>query len=243
MRIAELLQHNGLLDKEKYSDTVVLTQELLGETLPYTTVNTIIQGKPQVIFKDHFIEVFRQALSTGCMARMSYEEEVLLYAFIKYQNMLLEYINVYDIVDMRFDSDHIKKFMETHNLIDDSSGTATSKIATWLEDNQALVSQFQAITDILKDSNTTTYLNIQLPEDVDNNTLAYTLNCSSDYEVQELLNTVQDYVEAYIYKNLLSSDLHVIQQLEAWLNDELACKPHPQLNECFDATHSWNSCS
>jgi hypothetical protein len=208
--IASLLNSNGVFDKVKYGEALVDTKELLGETLPYTLVSNIIKDKPTVIFNDHFLETFRQAMTTGCMTRMSHEEENLLYAFIEYQDILYKYIEVFDEVDMRFDAVKITDFINENNLVDTliegTVSTGMSKIFKWLSDIEDDIKNF----------------------------------ANQDKEYQELIH---NYVEAYIYKSMLSTDLHIIHQLEIWLNDELACRPHPELNECYDATHTWNSCN
>jgi hypothetical protein len=73
-----------------YTDNTVLTtaisnsKEVFGENTPYILENRL-EG-PIVIFNDHFIRTLREALSTGCMAKMSAKEVSLFREFVRYQN-------------------------------------------------------------------------------------------------------------------------------------------------------------
>jgi len=57
---------------------------VFGENTPYT-IETKITGKT-ILFNTHFITTIREALTTGCMAKMSGDEELLFLEFISYQN-------------------------------------------------------------------------------------------------------------------------------------------------------------
>ncbi len=116
---------------DRITQAIFITKEVFGESDPYTT-ETRLDGDV-IIFDDHFITVFREALTTGCMAKMNAGETALFWEFIEYQNGASE-------------------------------------------------------RDITRGSNS------------------------------------------------------VMDSLDQWLTDEIACVPHPVLNSCFDApTHTWTS--
>jgi len=69
---------------DRVTAAVFLTKELFGESDPYV-VETRLDGKV-IIFNKHFIEVTREAMTTGCMAKMNASETTLFRDFIEYQN-------------------------------------------------------------------------------------------------------------------------------------------------------------
>lgn len=79
-----------LNDFEFFSDTkkidvaVADAKQTFGENTPYV-IETKITGKT-ILFNTHFITTIREALTTGCMAKMSSNEELLFLDFISYQN-------------------------------------------------------------------------------------------------------------------------------------------------------------
>jgi len=77
----------------KSNAAISSSKQLFGENVPYT-IERKITGKV-VIFNDHFIRTAREAMSTGCMAKMNMTETNLFLRFIEFQNN-----NVYrDITD------------------------------------------------------------------------------------------------------------------------------------------------
>jgi len=71
-------------DAERMTVAVYDAKEIFGENAPYTT-ELKADGKV-VIFNTHFITCLREALSTGCMAKMDTEEEIVFQQFVKYQS-------------------------------------------------------------------------------------------------------------------------------------------------------------
>jgi len=74
---------------------IAIAKELLGESLPYT-IEKRLDGDV-VIFNDHFINTFLEALTTGCIAKMNEKEKNILFKYIKYQNNLLNGVTDIDV--------------------------------------------------------------------------------------------------------------------------------------------------
>jgi len=68
---------------ESAEAAVVAAKELFGENDPYI-VERFLGGKV-IIFNIHFITTVREAMTTGCMAKMNTAEENLFTKFIRYQ--------------------------------------------------------------------------------------------------------------------------------------------------------------
>ena len=62
---------------------------IFGEDTPYTKVELL--ASTQIIFKPHFEGCVRQAMSTGCIARMSEPELVLFREFMVWQQWLTDH--------------------------------------------------------------------------------------------------------------------------------------------------------
>ena len=67
------------------NDTIKFGKEILGEHKPYS-VRKDIAGVDIILFNTHFIGCMRQALTDGCVARMSRSELKFWYEFVAYQN-------------------------------------------------------------------------------------------------------------------------------------------------------------
>jgi hypothetical protein len=66
-------------------DGILFGKELLGEHRPYT-VRTDIAGEDVILFNTHFVNCMRQALTDGCVDRMSKLELRFWKEFVAYQN-------------------------------------------------------------------------------------------------------------------------------------------------------------
>jgi len=71
-------------NSEKQNASIYSAKELFGENRPYEIERTI-QGKV-IVFNEHFIRTAREAMSTGCMAKMNMAETDLFLRFVEYQN-------------------------------------------------------------------------------------------------------------------------------------------------------------
>ena len=71
-------------DVEKMDRAIYKTKELFGESEPFV-IEKRLDGSV-VIFSVHFITTAREAMSTGCMAKMDEIETLLFEKFIRYQN-------------------------------------------------------------------------------------------------------------------------------------------------------------
>lgn len=69
---------------EKQNASIYDAKELFGENVPYI-VERRITGKV-IVFNDHFIRTAREAMSTGCMAKMNMAETDLFIKFVEYQD-------------------------------------------------------------------------------------------------------------------------------------------------------------
>ena len=67
------------------NDGLKFSKELLGEHYPYS-IRKDIAGEDIILFNVHFINCMRQALTDGCVARMSRHELKFWYEFVAYQN-------------------------------------------------------------------------------------------------------------------------------------------------------------
>lgn len=59
-------------------------KEIFGENLPYV-IEKRVDGRT-VIFNDHFIRTTREALSTGCLAKMNSMEVLLFEKWVAFEN-------------------------------------------------------------------------------------------------------------------------------------------------------------
>ena len=71
-------------DPNKVTAAIADAKELFGENTPYTVEHRM--DETVVVFNPHTISTIREALSTGCMAKMNAAEEELFIKFIDYQN-------------------------------------------------------------------------------------------------------------------------------------------------------------
>lgn len=71
-------------DNQELQDSVYDAKELFGENTPYR-IELRMSGNV-TIFNDHFIRTAREALTNGCMAKMSTVESALFIRFVEYQN-------------------------------------------------------------------------------------------------------------------------------------------------------------
>ena len=90
MVLMTLTQLTTLSDKSTYKeltidDGILFSKELLGEHKPYS-VRIDIAGNDIILFNTHFINCMRQALTDGCVARMSKSELKFWLEFVSYQN-------------------------------------------------------------------------------------------------------------------------------------------------------------
>jgi len=79
-----LSDYNLFLDNTTMNEAVFAAKELFGENVPYT-IEQRLEGAV-IIFDTHFMETLREALSSGCMAKMNSNEEELFIRFVEYQN-------------------------------------------------------------------------------------------------------------------------------------------------------------
>ena len=59
-------------------------KEIFGENIPYVTEDRV--GGRVIIFNDHFLETVREALTTGCVARMNASELLVFNDFVRYED-------------------------------------------------------------------------------------------------------------------------------------------------------------
>ena len=59
-------------------------KEVFGENVPYIIEKRL--GGKVIIFNDHFIRTAREAMTTGCMAKMNEQEVLLFERFVKYED-------------------------------------------------------------------------------------------------------------------------------------------------------------
>ena len=81
----EILNYESDERELTIGDCVLVGKELLGEHKPYS-VRLDIAGVKIILFNIHFINCMRQALTDGCVARMSKSELKFWYEFVAYQN-------------------------------------------------------------------------------------------------------------------------------------------------------------
>ena len=82
-----MLLRNGnyyLQDSEITDKSIANAKQLFGENLPYVIEHRF--GEKIHIFNGHFIQTLREALTTGCMAKMNNAEVTLTRKFVEYQN-------------------------------------------------------------------------------------------------------------------------------------------------------------
>lgn len=60
-------------------------KELFGSHMPYS-IRKDIAGEDVILFNAHYVGCMRQALTDGCVARMSKHELKFWYEFVEYQN-------------------------------------------------------------------------------------------------------------------------------------------------------------
>ena len=77
------------------NDGIIITRGLFGESVAFTIEKTI--NGDVIIFGDKFINKFLEALSTGCIAKMGPAEKELLFAYIRYENGILNRITDYSV--------------------------------------------------------------------------------------------------------------------------------------------------
>jgi len=87
MTLAQITTLNSISSKKELTvnDGIALGKELLGEHTPYS-IRKDIAGVDIILFNTHFINCMRQALTDGCVARMSKAELKFWYEFVAYQN-------------------------------------------------------------------------------------------------------------------------------------------------------------
>ena len=51
------------------------------------------------------------------------------------------------------------------------------------------------------------------------------------------------YQNGSMYRDITKSDNEVVKALDEWLMDDLNCKSHPVVNECYDAEFTYSGCS
>ncbi len=71
-------------DSTKMDLAVADSKELFAENLPYETERRLTGTV--IIFSDHFIQTTREAITTGCIAKMSSEEEEVFFGWVQYEN-------------------------------------------------------------------------------------------------------------------------------------------------------------
>lgn len=81
----EILNYESDERELTIGDCVLVGKELLGEHKPYS-IRLDIAGVKIILFNIHFINCMRQALTDGCVARMSKSELKFWYEFVAYQN-------------------------------------------------------------------------------------------------------------------------------------------------------------
>ncbi len=64
-------------------DTIVIAKDLLGENYPYS-VQQNIDGDDIIVFRPHFQEMLRIAISDGCIDRMSIYERTFWFEYLAY---------------------------------------------------------------------------------------------------------------------------------------------------------------
>ena len=76
------MRNNTLADKVLYS-----TKEIFGESEPYVVEYRL--GGKIIIFSEHFIRTAREAMTSGCMAKMSDSEVLLFNKWVEYENKVV----------------------------------------------------------------------------------------------------------------------------------------------------------
>ncbi len=71
-------------DDVKVDTGIYLAKEIFGENIPYIFEQRL-DGQT-IVFSEHFIRTSREAMTTGCMAKMNSEEEELFQDFVDYQD-------------------------------------------------------------------------------------------------------------------------------------------------------------
>ncbi len=71
-------------DEAKMDTAIADSKELFAENLPYESERRL--ASTVVIFSDHFMQTAREALTTGCIAKMSDEEEDVFFGWVQYEN-------------------------------------------------------------------------------------------------------------------------------------------------------------
>jgi len=79
--LGDLLLHGNT---KRVTEKVKQAKELFGANRPYET-ELRLDGQI-IIFNEHFITTLREALSSGCVAKMGHQEELILQKFIEYAN-------------------------------------------------------------------------------------------------------------------------------------------------------------
>lgn len=79
------MSNSKMYDPSKYSvtDGIGLAKNLIRTKNPYKIV-TVFEGDKVVVFSDHFIETYREALSHNCTANMTKKELELYAGYIDY---------------------------------------------------------------------------------------------------------------------------------------------------------------
>ena len=81
----EILNASSSEKELTIDDAISFGKEILGEHKPYS-VRKDIAGADIILFNVHFINCMRQAITDGCVARMSRHELAFWYEFVAYQN-------------------------------------------------------------------------------------------------------------------------------------------------------------
>lgn len=81
---------------EQLSHTIAESKQLLKMyNTPYRLVDTVEGPETKVLFDAHFVEVFRSAQSTECLARMSKKEKEIYWDYVTYQQAVLDVVAAY----------------------------------------------------------------------------------------------------------------------------------------------------
>lgn len=103
------MSNSKMYDPSKYSvtDGITLAKDLIRTKNPYEIITTF-EGDKVVIFSEHFIEAYREALSFNCTANMT-RKELSLYAgyieFTKYQSES-------DVMELDTDLNLVYRFLD-----------------------------------------------------------------------------------------------------------------------------------
>jgi len=76
--------NNNEIKEKQLDHGYYLAKELFGANRPFIKESGL--HGPTVIFNDHFIVTMREALSTGCIAKMNVAEEDLFFQFVESQD-------------------------------------------------------------------------------------------------------------------------------------------------------------